>query len=88
VIVAAEPTPEGDGKPLLVITIDDDGPGLTEAQRKVAAQRGLRLDESTPGSGLGLSIVRDLVELYDGTLDLKRADLGGLRACILLPRVF
>ncbi|MEO0619399.1 MAG: ATP-binding protein [Pseudomonadota bacterium] len=81
------PASQHTGKPKLVITIDDDGPGLTKAQRKIAAQRGLRLDESTPGSGFGLSIVRDLVELYEGSFELKRADLGGLRVRVRLPRV-
>ncbi|MEL6287242.1 MAG: ATP-binding protein [Pseudomonadota bacterium] len=82
VVLAGEAT---DGE-MLRITIDDDGPGLTEDQRKVAMQRGLRLDESTPGSGLGLSIVRDVVELYGGTFVLDASDLGGLRAELRLPR--
>jgi len=67
------------------ITVDDDGPGLTAAEREQAAKRGLRLDESKPGSGLGLSIVTDLATLYGGNLKLGAAPLGGLRAELVLP---
>lgn len=69
----------------LRICIDDDGPGLTAGQRAEATSRGRRLDESKPGSGLGLSIVTDLVALYKGTLRLDRSPQGGLRAEIDLP---
>jgi signal transduction histidine kinase len=71
----------------LTIRIDDDGPGLTPEQRKAATKRGRRLDESKPGSGLGLSIVTDLVGLYGGTFALDNAPKGGLRAEIVLPAV-
>jgi signal transduction histidine kinase len=67
------------------ITVDDDGPGLSAAERAQAAKRGLRLDESKPGSGLGLSIVTDLAALYGGDLKLGTAPLGGLRAELVLP---
>ena len=67
------------------ITIEDDGPGLNDAQRAEVGKRGKRLDESKPGSGLGLSIVSDLVDLYGGGLELERSDLGGLKACLTLP---
>lgn len=71
---------------MLRIEIDDDGPGLTAPQREQALSRGHRLDQSKPGSGLGLSIVSELVELYSGTLELDRSPLGGLRVTINLPR--
>jgi signal transduction histidine kinase len=48
-------------------------------------QPGQRLDESAPGFGFGLSITRELVELYGGTLDLGRAPQGGLRVSLRLP---
>ncbi len=67
------------------ITVDDDGPGLTPEQRAAAVQRGKRLDETKPGSGLGLSIVTDLVGLYGGKLELAESPLGGLRAAVVLP---
>jgi len=75
------------GQAQLEIVISDDGPGLTTEQRAVAEKRGLRLDEDTPGSGLGLSIVRDLVELYEGRFVLGEAPSGGLSASLTLPRV-
>jgi signal transduction histidine kinase len=69
----------------LRILIDDDGPGLPDDARAEVLKRGLRLDETKPGSGLGLSIVRDLAALYRGTLTLERSPLGGLRAVLELP---
>lgn len=65
----------------VMITVDDDGPGLDEAQMAAVLARGVRFDES--GSGLGLAIVGDLVSLHDGTLSLARSDLGGLRVSLL-----
>lgn len=74
-----------DGNRWLKIHIDDDGPGLTAEQRLEATSRGRRLDETKPGSGLGLSIVTDLVGLYEGKVRLDRSPDGGLRAEIELP---
>ncbi len=70
----------------IVITVDDDGPGLDPAKRDVVLKRGVRADEAAPGSGLGLAIVRDLAELYGGTISLESSPLGGLRARLLLPK--
>ena len=67
------------------IIVDDDGPGLTPAQRDQVARRGRRLDETKPGSGLGLSIVVELAGLYGGGLTLGTAPIGGLRADLVLP---
>ena len=67
------------------MVVDDDGPGLTEAQLARVVKRGQRLDETKPGSGLGLSIVADLAHLYKGRLDLERSPNGGLRATLELP---
>ncbi len=67
--------------------IDDDGPGLTPAKRAEVGRRGRRLDESKPGSGLGLSIVQELAALYGGRLDLGTAPIGGLRAELILPAI-
>ena len=71
--------------PMLRIIVDDDGRGLSEKERAQVSRRGQRLDESKPGSGLGLSIVVDLASLYGGSLTLGRAPIGGLRAELLLP---
>jgi signal transduction histidine kinase len=67
------------------IIVDDDGPGLSPAERAQVAQRGQRLDETKPGSGLGLSIVSELAALYRGSLALGTAPIGGLRAELVLP---
>ena len=69
----------------VMLHIDDDGPGIPEAQRDDVLQRGKRLDEATPGSGLGLNIVHELAELYHGSLSLGASDLGGLRVSLRLP---
>ena len=84
--VARDPHDGPDGREMLQITVDDDGPGLSKEQRTEALQRGRRLDESKPGSGLGLSIVGDLAELYRGTFALDEAPQGGLRARLNLPQ--
>lgn len=70
---------------MLVIMLDDDGPGLEPALRTVVLERGVRIDEASPGSGLGLAIVRDLAELYGGSISLDESPLGGLRARVSLP---
>jgi signal transduction histidine kinase len=75
----------GPGRDSVRIVVDDDGPGLTPAQRDQVARRGQRLDESKPGSGLGLSIVVELAALYGGALNLGTAPIGGLRAELVLP---
>jgi signal transduction histidine kinase len=67
------------------IVVDDDGRGLSPSEREQVAKRGRRLDETKPGSGLGLSIVVDLAALYGGALTLGTAPLGGLRAELVLP---
>lgn len=67
------------------IVVDDDGPGLSPSEREQVSRRGQRLDESKPGSGLGLSIVTDLAALYGGRLVLGAAPIGGLRAELTLP---
>ncbi|WP_298367604.1 sensor histidine kinase [uncultured Bradyrhizobium sp.] len=80
--------PEASGAgPRLRIVVDDDGRGLSEAERAQVSRRGQRLDESKPGSGLGLSIVTDLAGLYGGKLALNDAPIGGLRAELVLPAV-
>ena len=67
------------------IVVDDDGPGLDAEQRKQVTHRGQRLDETKPGSGLGLSIVVELAALYGGSFALDTAPIGGLRAELTLP---
>lgn len=67
------------------VIIDDDGNGLADGMRQAVLRRGVRADEASPGSGLGLAIVRDLAELYGGSITLEGSPLGGLRARLRLP---
>lgn len=70
----------------LLLTVEDDGPGLTDDEVTRVLQKRERLDEKVPGSGLGLGIVRDIADLYGGQLILTRSDeLGGLAAKLTLP---
>jgi signal transduction histidine kinase len=70
---------------MVVVTIEDDGAGLLPSQQAQVLLPGERLDESAPGFGFGLSITRELAELYGGSLDLDHAALGGLRVTLRLP---
>lgn len=70
----------------LRLVVEDDGPGLPPEAREAALKRGQRLDESTPGSGLGLSIVTELAAAYGGKVTLGDSRLGGLRIEVELPR--
>jgi signal transduction histidine kinase len=72
-------------KGAVVLTVDDDGPGLPASMREAVLRRGVRADEAAPGSGLGLAIVSDLAELYGGTISLQDSPMGGLRARLQLP---
>jgi signal transduction histidine kinase len=85
--VLVEPQVKPGAGARLRIIVDDDGRGLSETERAQVSRRGQRLDESKPGSGLGLSIVVDLAALYGGSLTLGNAPTGGLRAELLLPGV-
>jgi signal transduction histidine kinase len=68
------------------LTVEDDGPGLPPERWDEVIQRGARLDETAPGSGLGLSIIDELARAYGGSFRLGDSNLGGLAAHIELPR--
>lgn len=70
---------------MLVLVIDDDGPGFPEDADKLLS-RGVRADSITPGQGIGLGAVAELVKVYDGSVELSRADagLGGARVTVSL----
>ncbi len=70
---------------MMALIVDNDGPPLTPEAAEEVLKRGRRLDETKPGSGLGLSIVVDLAKLYGGRLRLEDSPLGGVRARLLLP---
>ena len=79
--VSAGPTGLGQ----MVVVVEDDGPGLPPDQREAALERGARMDETTPGSGLGLSIVVELTRAYGGKITLADSELGGLKVLLELP---
>jgi two-component system sensor histidine kinase PhoQ len=68
-----------------VVEIEDDGPGVEPEQVQRLLQRGQRGDERRDGQGLGLSIVRELVEANGGRLEVDRGELGGARFRVILP---
>ncbi|MEO6040453.1 MAG: HAMP domain-containing sensor histidine kinase [Croceibacterium sp.] len=84
VFVTVDPDPT---EPLCSVWIEDDGPGISEADRAKLFSRGARLDTEKPGTGLGLAIVRDVAEIYGGQVELGESeDLGGLLVKLKLPR--
>ncbi len=88
VVISAEEAPRGDepkGRMWFIIEVEDDGPGLSQEEQVQVMNRGTRLDETTPGSGLGLSIVNDIASLYRGDVHLTASPLGGLKVRVRLP---
>jgi two-component system sensor histidine kinase PhoQ len=83
--IAVHIDPPADTRRALLISIDDDGPGIAEEDRARVLKRGGRADEATPGHGLGLAMVHDMVELYGGTLRIDASPLGGARFDLRLP---
>ncbi len=83
--IKIEVDPDSDAN--IRITIDDDGPGMAADQYDNVLKRGTRLDETTPGTGFGLSIVNDLAIAYKGLLELGKSPLGGLRTILVIPMV-
>lgn len=69
----------------LILSVEDDGPGISEKQAKAAARRGERLDVMASGWGLGLSIVADLVAVNGGTMAFGRSAMGGLAVTLTIP---
>ncbi|MBS7560567.1 MULTISPECIES: sensor histidine kinase [Pseudomonas] len=79
--LSVEERPQG-----FCLRVEDDGPGIPEARRNEVFSRGARLDEQTDGHGLGLGIVRDIVDACGGTLSLGDSEWGGLRVEVELPK--
>jgi signal transduction histidine kinase len=71
----------------VLVTVEDDGAGIDPSMRDRVLQRGVRADEAAAGWGLGLAIVRDLAELYGGSIALDSSPMGGVRATLRLPAV-
>jgi signal transduction histidine kinase len=76
-----------EGRVWIDLFVEDDGVGLTPEQRNEAIKRGHRIDETKPGSGLGLSIVTETASMYGGKIKLETSKLGGLRVKVKLPAV-
>ncbi|MFB4250075.1 sensor histidine kinase [Pseudomonas idahonensis] len=79
--LSVEERPQG-----FCLRVEDDGPGIPEARRNEVFSRGARLDEQTDGHGLGLGIVRDIVDACGGRLNLGDSEWGGLRVEVELPK--
>ncbi|MBV8740804.1 MAG: GHKL domain-containing protein, partial [Sinobacteraceae bacterium] len=69
----------------LLLTVEDDGPGISAADRTRIGQRGVRTDETVPGHGIGLAMVQDTIEMYGGSLVIDASPLGGARFRVRLP---
>ncbi len=71
----------------MVLTVSDDGPGIPKDAADALLQRGMRLDESTPGHGIGLAVVKDIARSYGGRLSIKPSELGGAEIMVSIPPV-
>lgn len=69
----------------MVLSVSDDGPGIPDDAVAALLQRGMRLDESTPGHGIGLAVVKDIAQSYGGRLSIQRSDLGGAEIMVSIP---
>jgi two-component system sensor histidine kinase PhoQ len=77
--------PAGEVQENMTLIVEDDGPGVSAENRARVLERGVRTDETVPGHGLGLAMVRETVELYGGTLSVDTSPLGGARFELHLP---
>ena len=71
----------------MVLTVSDDGPGIPKDAADALLQRGMRLDESTPGHGIGLAVVKEIARSYGGQLSINRSDLGGAEIMVSIPPI-
>lgn len=71
----------------MVLSVSDDGPGIPQDAADALLQRGMRLDESTPGHGIGLAVVKDIAHSYGGQLSIQTSKLGGAEITVSIPPV-
>ena len=76
-----------DGRSWMLLSVEDDGPGIPATKRAEALKRGQRLDESKPGSGLGMSIITETASMYGGTVELSDSEWKGLKFNLKLPSI-
>ena len=69
----------------MILSVEDDGPGVPEDAAESLLERGMRLDEATPGHGIGLAIVKDIARSYGGELSIDRSPLGGAKFTVTIP---
>ena len=81
------PTSSDDGRSWMLLTVNDDGPGIPAEKRIEALKRGQRLDESKPGSGLGMSIISETASMYGGVIELSASEWEGLSFNLKLPSI-
>ena len=71
----------------MVLSVSDDGPGIPQDAADALLQRGMRLDEATPGHGIGLAVVKDIAQSYGGQLSIQESKLGGAEITVSIPPV-
>jgi two-component system sensor histidine kinase PhoQ len=71
--------------PGLTIEIHDDGPGIALDEREAVFRRGARADQQIPGQGIGLAVVWEIIERYEGKLDIQASNLGGAMIRVSFP---
>lgn len=88
IIVRAFPSQEtGSTQTGLVIEVEDDGPGIPSSKLTSVLRRGIRADPATAGHGIGLAVIREIVEeIYQGAITIERGSLGGARIRIEFPK--
>jgi two-component system sensor histidine kinase PhoQ len=69
-----------------ILRIEDDGPGIAPERASAVLERGVRADESVPGHGIGLAVVRDIVGAYEGRIEIERSGLGGALVTLTIPQ--
>jgi len=69
----------------MVLSVSDDGPGIPPVAADALLQRGMRLDEATPGHGIGLAVVKDIARSYGGQLSIQESKLGGAEITVSIP---
>ena len=74
------------GEDGVIVLVDDDGQGIEVARRAHVLARGVRADQSAPGSGPGLAIVRDRAQAYGGSVSLESSPDGGVDGCMVVLR--